>query len=170
MPRIQTALTRLLGIRVPVVCAPMAGAAGGLLAAGVTRGGGFGFVAAVRPLLAPYEHPANSTYTGPPTSLAPPLRTLPRPHLPLPPRLGSPPVRSLHLLHWTRANCSQTGSESDSSSGASKALTATPLSLRLSSRPSSTPGPLRSGWRSAPSSTPGLGGLGRWRRSGGWSG
>ncbi|ORY92754.1 2-nitropropane dioxygenase [Leucosporidium creatinivorum] len=42
----QTALSRLLGIRIPVISAPMAGAAGGALAAAVTRGGGFGFVAA----------------------------------------------------------------------------------------------------------------------------
>lgn len=44
----QTALTRLLAVRIPVVSAPMAGAAGGALAAAVTRGGGFAFVAAVR--------------------------------------------------------------------------------------------------------------------------
>lgn len=44
----QTALTRLLNVRLPIVSAPMAGAAGGALAAAVTRGGGFAFVAAVR--------------------------------------------------------------------------------------------------------------------------
>jgi NAD(P)H-dependent flavin oxidoreductase YrpB (nitropropane dioxygenase family) len=42
---ISTPLTRLLGVRCPVVCSPMAGAAGGLLAARVHRGGGFGFIA-----------------------------------------------------------------------------------------------------------------------------
>ncbi|KAI5475286.1 hypothetical protein MNV49_001668 [Pseudohyphozyma bogoriensis] len=42
---INTALTRLLGIRVPLVLPPMAGVAGGRLAAAVYRGGGFSFLA-----------------------------------------------------------------------------------------------------------------------------
>lgn len=44
----QTGLTRLLSVRVPVICSPMAGAAGGALAAAVSLGGGFGFIGAVR--------------------------------------------------------------------------------------------------------------------------
>ncbi|KAF8661282.1 hypothetical protein AX16_001382 [Volvariella volvacea WC 439] len=44
--RIRTKLTALLGIRTPVVSAPMAGASGGALAAQTTLGGGFGFLAA----------------------------------------------------------------------------------------------------------------------------
>ncbi|KAF8141704.1 2-nitropropane dioxygenase [Boletus edulis] len=36
----------MLGINIPIVAAPMAGASGGLLAAQVTAGGGFGFLAA----------------------------------------------------------------------------------------------------------------------------
>lgn len=74
--RIQTALTRLLNIRVPVVCAPMAGAAGGLLAAGVARGGGFGFVAAVRPsppflrTADPHSRDINLSRTSSPRSLS----------------------------------------------------------------------------------------------------
>ncbi|KZP26653.1 2-nitropropane dioxygenase [Athelia psychrophila] len=43
---INTKLTRLLGIRTPVISAPMAGASGGDMAAAVTNGGGFGFLAA----------------------------------------------------------------------------------------------------------------------------
>ncbi|GHH73199.1 2-nitropropane dioxygenase [Streptomyces sulfonofaciens] len=39
-----TALTELLGIDCPVVCAPMGGSAGGALAAAVSRGGGLGMV------------------------------------------------------------------------------------------------------------------------------
>ncbi|EGN92204.1 hypothetical protein SERLA73DRAFT_191459 [Serpula lacrymans var. lacrymans S7.3] len=46
MSRIDTALTRLLDIKTPVVCAPMAGASGGALAAQVTDGGAFGFLGA----------------------------------------------------------------------------------------------------------------------------
>ncbi|KAL8293036.1 hypothetical protein RQP46_000730 [Phenoliferia psychrophenolica] len=42
----QTAFTRLLGVRVPVILAPMAGASGGLLAAAVHAGGGLGMIAA----------------------------------------------------------------------------------------------------------------------------
>lgn len=42
---ISTNLTSLLQCRVPIVCAPMAGAAGGLLASAVHQGGGFGFIA-----------------------------------------------------------------------------------------------------------------------------
>lgn len=49
---ITTRLSQLLKVRVPVVCAPMAGAAGGALAASVTRGGGFGFIAGGHPPLA----------------------------------------------------------------------------------------------------------------------
>lgn len=45
----NTALTRLLGIRVPLICSPMAGAAGGALAAAVAQGGAMGFIAGVRP-------------------------------------------------------------------------------------------------------------------------
>lgn len=44
MPRIDTKLTRLLGIRTPVVSASMAYTSGGALAAQVTMGGGFGFL------------------------------------------------------------------------------------------------------------------------------
>lgn len=42
----NTALTRLLGIRTPIVLPPLAGAGGGALAAAVTKAGGFGFIAA----------------------------------------------------------------------------------------------------------------------------
>ncbi|AHY45685.1 Dioxygenases related to 2-nitropropane dioxygenase [Rubrobacter radiotolerans] len=41
---IRTELTRLLGVRHPVVCAPMAGWSGGLLAGEVSRAGGFGMI------------------------------------------------------------------------------------------------------------------------------
>ncbi|MGI8649553.1 MAG: nitronate monooxygenase, partial [Rubrobacter sp.] len=41
---IQTELTRLLGVRHPIVCAPMAGWSGGGLAGAVSRGGGFGMI------------------------------------------------------------------------------------------------------------------------------
>ncbi|KAL0953411.1 hypothetical protein HGRIS_004648 [Hohenbuehelia grisea] len=44
--RISTTFTRLLDVRTPIVSAPMAGASGGALAAGVVLGGGFGFIAA----------------------------------------------------------------------------------------------------------------------------
>ncbi|KAH7100244.1 hypothetical protein BKA62DRAFT_750319 [Auriculariales sp. MPI-PUGE-AT-0066] len=40
----NTPLTQLLGCRVPFVGAPMAGAAGGALAAAVSKAGGFGFI------------------------------------------------------------------------------------------------------------------------------
>ncbi|KAJ3510508.1 hypothetical protein NLJ89_g4631 [Agrocybe chaxingu] len=43
---IQTSLTKLLGIKSPIVSAPMAGASGGALAAQVTLAGGFGFLGA----------------------------------------------------------------------------------------------------------------------------
>ncbi|KAF9245316.1 2-nitropropane dioxygenase [Melanogaster broomeanus] len=43
---IDTPITRLLGLKTPVVAAPMAGASGGALAAQVTAGGAFGFLAA----------------------------------------------------------------------------------------------------------------------------
>ncbi|EMD38862.1 hypothetical protein CERSUDRAFT_112584 [Gelatoporia subvermispora B] len=46
MSRIQTSFTRLLGIRTPVVAAPMGGASTARLALEATRGGGFGFTAA----------------------------------------------------------------------------------------------------------------------------
>ncbi|CAL1714883.1 unnamed protein product [Somion occarium] len=46
MARINTKLTRLLGINIPVVCPPMANASGAILPAEVTLGGGFGFIAA----------------------------------------------------------------------------------------------------------------------------
>ncbi|KDQ26931.1 hypothetical protein PLEOSDRAFT_1066212 [Pleurotus ostreatus PC15] len=42
----NTDFTRLLGLRTPIVSAPMAGASGGNLAAQVSLGGGFGFIAA----------------------------------------------------------------------------------------------------------------------------
>ncbi|KAF8633251.1 hypothetical protein AX15_001443 [Amanita polypyramis BW_CC] len=42
----DTRITRLLGTRTPIICAPMAGASGGALAAQVYLGGGFGFMAA----------------------------------------------------------------------------------------------------------------------------
>ena len=44
MPRIETALTRLLGIEHPILLAPMGSAAGGRLAAAVTHAGGLGMV------------------------------------------------------------------------------------------------------------------------------
>lgn len=44
MPRIDTALTRLLGIEHPILLAPMGSAAGGRLAAAVTHAGGLGMV------------------------------------------------------------------------------------------------------------------------------
>ena len=43
---LPTAVTRLLGVRHPVVLAPMGGSAGGALAAAVARGGGFGMLGA----------------------------------------------------------------------------------------------------------------------------
>lgn len=43
-PRIDTRATRLFGIAHPVLGAPMAGAAGGRLAAAITRAGGFGLI------------------------------------------------------------------------------------------------------------------------------
>jgi nitronate monooxygenase len=45
MPRIETALTRLLGIEHPILTAPMTGTAGGVLANAVTQAGAFGIVA-----------------------------------------------------------------------------------------------------------------------------
>ncbi len=44
MARIETALTRLLGIRHPILLAPMGSAAGGKLAAAVTNAGGLGLI------------------------------------------------------------------------------------------------------------------------------
>src|SRR6516164_5143261 len=44
MPRIETALTRLLAIEHPILLAPMGSAAGGKLAAAVTNGGGLGMI------------------------------------------------------------------------------------------------------------------------------
>jgi len=44
MPRIKTALTELLGIEHPILLAPMGSAAGGRLAAAVTRAGGLGLI------------------------------------------------------------------------------------------------------------------------------
>ncbi len=41
---LQTALTVRLGLRVPIVCAPMAGVAGGSLAAAVSQAGGLGML------------------------------------------------------------------------------------------------------------------------------
>lgn len=46
MPRIETALTRLLGIEHPILTAPMSGAAGGNLANAVSHAGAFGIIAA----------------------------------------------------------------------------------------------------------------------------
>ncbi|OCH91017.1 2-nitropropane dioxygenase [Obba rivulosa] len=46
MSRIQTSVTRLLGVRSPIVAAPMAGASTVRLALEASRGGGFGFTAA----------------------------------------------------------------------------------------------------------------------------
>jgi len=43
---LDTPITRMLGVKIPIVAAPMAGASGGLLAARVTAGGGFGFMTA----------------------------------------------------------------------------------------------------------------------------
>jgi|ERR1700722_3297958 nitronate monooxygenase len=45
MPRIETSLTRLLGIEHPILTAPMTGAVGGLLANAATQAGAFGIVA-----------------------------------------------------------------------------------------------------------------------------
>ncbi|KAI9511544.1 2-nitropropane dioxygenase [Russula earlei] len=45
MSTIQTDFTRLLGIRTPIVLAPMSGASGGALASEVSLAGGFGFLA-----------------------------------------------------------------------------------------------------------------------------
>lgn len=47
MTTLRTSLTRLLGIRTPIVLAPMAGASGGALASEVSLAGGFGFLAPV---------------------------------------------------------------------------------------------------------------------------
>ena len=44
MPVIETALTRLLGIKHPILLAPMGSAAGGRLAAAVTHAGGLGMI------------------------------------------------------------------------------------------------------------------------------
>jgi nitronate monooxygenase len=44
MTRIETALTRLLGITHPILLAPMGSAAGGKLAAAVTHAGGLGLI------------------------------------------------------------------------------------------------------------------------------
>jgi nitronate monooxygenase len=44
MPRIETALTRLLGIEHPILLAPMGSPTGGRLAAAVTHAGGLGMV------------------------------------------------------------------------------------------------------------------------------
>src|SRR5690349_18176992 len=44
MARIETALTRLLGITHPILLAPMGSAAGGKLAAAVTNAGGLGLI------------------------------------------------------------------------------------------------------------------------------
>ena len=44
MPRIETALTRLLAIEHPILLAPMGSAAGGKLAAAVTTAGGLGMI------------------------------------------------------------------------------------------------------------------------------
>ncbi|KAH8832574.1 2-nitropropane dioxygenase [Flagelloscypha sp. PMI_526] len=46
MASIKTPLTRLLGTSIPIVCPPMAGGSGGLLASRVSLAGGFGFMAA----------------------------------------------------------------------------------------------------------------------------
>ncbi|KDR67931.1 hypothetical protein GALMADRAFT_257419 [Galerina marginata CBS 339.88] len=46
MSTIQTSLTKLLGIKTPIVAGAMAGASGGALAAHVTLAGGFGFLSA----------------------------------------------------------------------------------------------------------------------------
>lgn len=47
----QTALTRVFNVRVPLILAPCAGVSGGRLAAAVHRGGGLGFIAAARAFL-----------------------------------------------------------------------------------------------------------------------
>ncbi|KAH9004654.1 2-nitropropane dioxygenase [Lactarius hatsudake] len=47
MSTLRTSLTSLLGIRTPIVLAPMAGASGGALAGEVSLAGGFGFLAPV---------------------------------------------------------------------------------------------------------------------------
>jgi nitronate monooxygenase len=44
MPRIETALTRLLAIEHPILLTPMGSAAGGKLAAAVTNAGGLGMI------------------------------------------------------------------------------------------------------------------------------
>lgn len=52
----DTALTRMLGIDIPVISAPMAGVAGGKLAAAVTGGGGLGLIGGGYPDPAVIEH------------------------------------------------------------------------------------------------------------------
>ncbi|TFK51682.1 2-nitropropane dioxygenase [Heliocybe sulcata] len=46
MSSLTTSLTHLLGVRTPIISAPMAGASGGALAGAVGQGGGFGFLQA----------------------------------------------------------------------------------------------------------------------------
>ncbi|KZV68994.1 inosine monophosphate dehydrogenase [Peniophora sp. CONT] len=52
-PGINTSLTRLLGIRTPIILPAMAFASGGLLASQVTQAGGFGFFS---PTYSSYDH------------------------------------------------------------------------------------------------------------------
>ena len=46
MAQLQTRFTAALGITIPIMSGPMAGVAGGELAAAVARAGGLGFIAA----------------------------------------------------------------------------------------------------------------------------
>ncbi|VDB84835.1 unnamed protein product [Peniophora sp. CBMAI 1063] len=59
-PRFNTPLTRLLGIRSPIVLPPMAFASGGLLASQVNQAGGFGFFS---PTYSSYDHWASEFTT-----------------------------------------------------------------------------------------------------------
>jgi hypothetical protein len=43
MPTVSTALTKILGIKHPILLAPMGSASGGILAAAVSHAGGLGF-------------------------------------------------------------------------------------------------------------------------------
>ena len=71
MATIETALTRLLGIRHPILLAPMGSAAGGKLAAAVTHAGGLGLLGsgyaderAIRRTTVAYRVPCITTISG----------------------------------------------------------------------------------------------------------
>ena len=76
----DTALTRMLGIDIPVISAPMAGVAGGKLAAAVTGGGGLGLIGGGYPDPAVIEHEfgeAGNAVVGLASSLGRWLKTQP---------------------------------------------------------------------------------------------